>query len=54
VKTLAALEDGGAGEGEEGTEQGGLFALPFMARALKKKRQAAEEEAKMLLEVEAV
>jgi U3 small nucleolar RNA-associated protein 14 len=44
--TLKALE-----QGEQDTEeQGGLFALPFMAKALRKKREAAENEAKALLE----
>ena len=44
--TLRAIQDGEKGAEEEG----GLFALPFMARALKKKREEAEAEAKALLE----
>ena len=44
--TLRAIQDGEKGAEEEGA----LFALPFMARALKKKREEAEAEAKALLE----
>ena len=47
AKTLGALEDGA---GEDEGDGKGLFALPFMARALKKKRAEAEQEAQVLLE----
>ena len=47
MKTLRALEDG---ESAIEREESGLFALPFMAKALRKKREAAEAEAKALLE----
>ena len=45
LRTMQAIEEGAAGAEEEG----GLFALPFMARHMKKKREEAEEEAKQLL-----
>ena len=45
---LRALEGGDRDADPETTK--GLFALPFMARAMKKKREAAEKEAKALLE----
>ena len=44
--TLKAIEQGT----QDAETQGGLFALPFMAKALRKKREAAEIEAKALLE----
>ena len=47
TQTLRAIQDGEKAEAEE---EGGLFALPFMAKALRKKRQAAEAEARALLE----
>ena len=46
LRTMQAIEEGQAGAEEEG----GLFALPFMARHMKKKREEAETEAKQLLE----
>jgi len=49
AQTLKALQDG-VGTMEEAANKGGLFALPFMARAMKKRREAAEAEAKQLLE----
>ena len=51
TKTLRMLEDGEKTlENASGEEEGGLFALPFMAKALRKKREAAENEARALLE----
>ena len=49
AQTLKALQDG-VGTMEEAANKGGLFALPFMARSMKKRREAAEAEAKQLLE----
>jgi U3 small nucleolar RNA-associated protein 14 len=46
TQTLRAIQDGEKASEEEG----GLFALPFMAKALRKKREAAEAEARALLE----
>jgi hypothetical protein len=51
TKTLRMLQDGEKTlENASGEEEGGLFALPFMAKALRKKREAAENEARALLE----
>jgi hypothetical protein len=52
TKTLRMLQDGEKTlENASGPEEeGGLFALPFMAKALRKKREAAENEARALLE----
>jgi U3 small nucleolar RNA-associated protein 14 len=47
---LELLEGGGPLGGEDGAPATGLFALPFMQRALEKKRRLAQEEAAAVLE----
>jgi hypothetical protein len=45
---LALLAGSGDGAAPEGAQKG-LFALPFMARALERQRQSAKAEAEQLL-----